>query len=719
MAAFSSNTMPASASRFAEDFAGDAIEPGNVDNGVEHQDVFVTHVVPNLPRGKRADHDFRDADRQSAHGGGADRGSGRAAQSNDASDVPICMRLRNERGGGTSGSTHGGPAITGGGQARGVFSGRGKELSSVDGRRDGRRRQAASVDQLHWNSIPCQQTAYELRLGPLGIQRGNDEHDAMRGWFDGRRRHETGPVSTRPAETSPAGGSQLMYRLVAGNENRRQEPAFSPRRFLFSPGAAAAIIPPRKNWSRRPSSPSLCHGRIRRACLNPVAEEAPHPAPSEQGPPPLRLVRVCGPRYSRADLRRIVGEGSAHAIMVGVGESYLPAFVLAMGMGQVAAGLITTIPLLAGAVLQLISPAAVRFFGSHRRWVVTCAAVQAGSFVPLAIAAWYGHLPVLAMFALAAIYWGAGLGTSTSWSTWVEKLIPRNLRTQFFSRRTRLNQIATLSGFVLGGFGLQWGAAHGCALTLFAVLFVLAAVSRTTSTVLLANQSEPEPIPNGHRSVPMREFFHRFRQSGDGRLLVYLLSVQAAAQIAGPYFTPFMIRSLKFSYVSYVTLIAISFAAKAITLPAIGALARRHGTRKLLWLGGIGIVPISGLWLVSNSFAFLCVVQLLAGIAWGAYELAMFLLFFETIRPHERTGMLTNFNFAHSLATAIGSLFGGALLWGLGKNAETYLLLFAISSVARAMSLVLLWRVPTASCAELLPTAAANVTVRPVPSRAA
>jgi len=36
----------------------------------------------------------------------------------------------------------------------------------------------------------------------------------------------------------------------------------------------------------------------------------------------------------------------------------------------VAAGLITTLPLLAGALLQLVSPAGVRRIGSHRRWVV-------------------------------------------------------------------------------------------------------------------------------------------------------------------------------------------------------------------------------------------------------------------------------------------------------------------------------------------------------------
>jgi MFS family permease len=456
--------------------------------------------------------------------------------------------------------------------------------------------------------------------------------------------------------------------------------------------------------------------------LNPVVEEACLPAqeaPDASWPRLAQTPIERRERCDRGDLRMIVGDGCAHSIMVGLGESYLPAFVLAMGMGQVAAGLITTLPLMAGAVLQHISPAAVHFITTHRKWVVTCAAVQAASFVPMAAAAWYGSLPTWAMFALAAVYWGSGLGTSTSWSTWVGSLVPARMRTGFFSRRTRINQIATLVGFLLGGFSLQWGATRGVALSVFAVLFALAAVSRTISTICLARQREPEPIPNGHRSVSMREFVRSFRSSGDGRLLVYLLSVQAAAQIAGPFFAPFMLRSLGMSYVSYVTLIAISFGAKALALPAIGALARRYGTRKLLWIGGVGIVPISGLWLVSNSFAFLCVVQVLAGVTWAAYELAMFLLFFEAIKPEERTGMLTNFNFAHSFATAAGSLLGGGLLWGLGKQAETYLLLFALSSLARALSLIVLWRVPAAPAAELIPAATESVPLRPVPSRAA
>ncbi len=119
---------------------------------------------------------------------------------------------------------------------------------------------------------------------------------------------------------------------------------------------------------------------------------------------------------ARHDLRAILGEGAAFSIMVGVGESYLPAFALAMGLGQVAAGLVATIPLLAGAVLQLVSPLAVRRLGSHRRWVVWCAALQAMSFLPLAVAAMVGRINVVVMFAVVAVYWGAGQGTSSAWS---------------------------------------------------------------------------------------------------------------------------------------------------------------------------------------------------------------------------------------------------------------------------------------------------------------
>jgi predicted MFS family arabinose efflux permease len=331
--------------------------------------------------------------------------------------------------------------------------------------------------------------------------------------------------------------------------------------------------------------------------------------------------------------------------------------------------------------------------GSHRRWVVSCAVLQALSLVPLSLAALAGTGGAVLVFGAAAVYWGAGLGINPAWSTWVETLVPARIRAPYFSRRTRVTQFATLLGFVIGGVSLQAGAWSDTRLTAFAGIFLLAAVCRLASAACFAGQSERLPLTNPGRNVSLRDFCGRMRHSANGRLLFYLLAVQAAAQVAGPYFTPYMLGPMQLSYGAYVALIATSFAAKALALPACGRLAQRLGTHRLLWLGGLGIVPVSGLWIISNSFVFLLGVQVLAGVTWAAYELAMLLLFFETIRPQERTSVLTFYNLANSMATAAGSLLGGACLLYWGKNEPVYLVLFGLSSVGRALALVVLARV--------------------------
>jgi MFS family permease len=87
----------------------------------------------------------------------------------------------------------------------------------------------------------------------------------------------------------------------------------------------------------------------------------------------------------------------------------------------------------------------------------------------------------------------------------------------------------------------------------------------------------------------------------------------------------------------------------------------------------------------------------------------MFLLFFETIRPEERTSVLTTFNFANAVATVSGSLLGGALLAWCGKSEATYLLLFGLSSAARALSVIALVRVPDFARAARLPSRGAAI----------
>jgi MFS family permease len=437
--------------------------------------------------------------------------------------------------------------------------------------------------------------------------------------------------------------------------------------------------------------------------------EAPHSESSDpEGSPG-------GPaRSPRWDLRAILADGAAFSLMVGLGETYLAAFALALHMGEVAAGLVASVPMLAGGILQLATPRAVRWLGSHRRWVVSCAIAQAISLLVLPLAVVLGPHAAWMVFPAATLYWAAGLATGPAWNTWIEEIVPTHVRTRFFAQRVRISQLCVLVGFVIGGLLLEMGEASGWLLAVFAGLFLTAALCRLVSAFFLASQSEPSGGHLTRSHAGLREVIRHMRGHAGARLLVYLLAVQVGVQIAGPYFTPFMLSpaQLHFSYAQFMLLIGIAFLGKVVALPLWGRVAHYAGARTLLWIGGAAIVPVSGLWVVSHDFTFLVFVQMLSGLAWGAYELALFLMFFETIPRRERTSLLTIYNLGNAAALVAGALVGAALLSILGKSQDAYLTLFGLSTMARGAALVLLLRVPAVRFEPVAP-ALRVIAVRP------
>ncbi len=398
--------------------------------------------------------------------------------------------------------------------------------------------------------------------------------------------------------------------------------------------------------------------------------------------------------------------------MVGVGETYLPAFVLALTANQLASGLVATVPMLWGALLQLVTPLAVRRLRSYRRWVLVCAAVQAASFVPLAVAALTGRMSVLLVFTVASVYWAAALGTAPAWNAWVETLVPQGLRARFFARRTRVSQVGLLAGFVLGGLLLQAGTRLGQPLNAFALLFVIAGTARLVSAHYLGRQREPLPPGPPLEPITPGRIVSSVRHDADGRLLLFLLSTQLAVWVAGPYFTAYMFVHLGLSYVSYVALICAAYVAKIVFLPVLGRAAQQWGARRVLWASGLIIAPVPALWLASDHFVYLLVLQVISGGAWAAYELAMLLLFLDTIPRQKRVVILTAYNVANAAAVLCGSLLGGMLLTAFASTRLAYGAVFVASMLARFAALGLLVRMPRV-VARRVPVATRAVALQP------
>jgi MFS family permease len=398
----------------------------------------------------------------------------------------------------------------------------------------------------------------------------------------------------------------------------------------------------------------------------------------------------------RRDLALIHSDSIAASVMVGTGETYLAAFALALGLGDIFAGSVATVPLMAGAVIQLVAPWGVRRVRSHRRWVSLCVALQAASFVPLVIAGVVGSISGAALLAIATCYWATGMMAGSAWNTWVGTIVPKGLRSRFFARRTRLGQVGLLGGLLVGGAILHAGETSSHHLLAFAALFAVASVARAGSVWLLRQQSEPEPelAWSAHEA----ESDIRTALRGNKRLLGYLLALQVCVQVSGPYFTPFWLSdsALHLSYVAYMTLIATAFVSKIAALPWLGHLAARHGARRMLRWAGVLVVPMPALWTLSTHYGWFVAIQLLSGVFWGAHELATFLLFFDAIRPEDRTRVLTGYNLLNATAMITGTAFGAFVLRHHGIDVAGYVLLFWISAGARLLTLPLLAWIPEA-----------------------
>ena len=223
--------------------------------------------------------------------------------------------------------------------------------------------------------------------------------------------------------------------------------------------------------------------------------------------------------------------------------------------------------------------------GSYRRWVVFLAVVQAIGFLPLLAAAIIGAISATTTFLVIAIYWATGMAGGTAWNAWAGTLVPEPRPRPYFARRTRFTQSGILIGLAAGGIVLQMAADAGALPEAFALLFLVAAVSRLVSAYFLSLQREPTPA-GGPCLAETGGLVEAIRCRTDRRVLLYMLAAQAACYIASPYFNPYMLGQLRLSYVQYLILICVPYVAKVACASARGRIMDGIGPHRVCGLVG-------------------------------------------------------------------------------------------------------------------------------------
>jgi hypothetical protein len=390
----------------------------------------------------------------------------------------------------------------------------------------------------------------------------------------------------------------------------------------------------------------------------------------------------------RRDLRNSCLEGSCHSLMVGLAETWFAAFFIAANISNFSIGMLATLPLLTGSLLQLGTPWGIRWMGSYRVWSVAGSVVQGASLVALGILSGLDAVTFEFAFLALVFYWGSSLAIGPAWNTWMEFVIPKRVRTKYLSSRMRVCQICLLIAVCVAGLVLHSNSIQARQ-EIFSVLFFAAGLFRLVSAALLYTHREHRMWKQasfaGVSETQLGEDFGRTVRE----VVPFFVAIQFSVFISGPFFAPFMLRSMGMNYAAFMSLIVLGYLGRILTLHFASKVAQSRGPGSLLLWGAVGIAPLSGLWWFYESFLFLAIVQLLGGVAWGCYELAMSIVFMEQIPRQIRPRVLAIFGLFNGIAMVTGSLLGGVILHWFENQVSGFMIVFIASSVIRAASLLL------------------------------
>jgi MFS family permease len=167
------------------------------------------------------------------------------------------------------------------------------------------------------------------------------------------------------------------------------------------------------------------------------------------------------------------------------------------------------------------------------------------------------------------------------------------------------------------------------------------------------------------------------------------------AYISAPFFVPYAVDVLHFQQWQWVVMDSCQTLAAVLSFIFWGRFSTRFGNKKTLAYTSILISTIPLLWLCSDNFIFLTIVQTLAGGIWSGFGLAVTNYIMEAVTPAKRARCFAYCSIFSGVGMFGGSM-AGTLLMHLPKNisiaglqvkvSSAFLYLLLISGIIRLIS---------------------------------
>lgn len=388
----------------------------------------------------------------------------------------------------------------------------------------------------------------------------------------------------------------------------------------------------------------------------------------------------------------LLGNGGLWAAFDALTTGFLIAYAIHLGASNLIIGVLGAIPYIGVMCSQL--PGA--FLINHVRRRTICAWSGMCSRV-----LWLGIIgaPVLfleyPLLGLMGVYFVVRFFESLAdpaWTSLAADLVPEQSRGAFFSRRLFWISLIGMVAFVAGGLVLDYfpkGSSTGFS-TIFGVGIAFGLLSAN-----LMNRISGR-VDYAHKVHSSKDIFNSW--NGDfGKFLWFTCVFHLGYMIASPFFTAYMLKDLGLSYTFFVLVMGINLIAKLVSELIFGKISDKDGDKPvaMLCVFCTALVPFVFLFITPNTVWLLVPVMILSGLVWGGVELSMFNLLLDLTKRDDRPFQIASYQMISSVPMILGPIIGGIIAdQAMPYSWSGLLVVFALSAVLRALSIVFLIPIP-------------------------
>lgn len=286
----------------------------------------------------------------------------------------------------------------------------------------------------------------------------------------------------------------------------------------------------------------------------------------------------------KAKLTLVIRDGIASEIMAVLsGGAFLVSFALKLGASNFQIGLLASIGTLAS-VLQLFAIYLVQKYQNRRATVVYTSILArlllfGISVLPLLFAA---NISLQLIIAFLFVHHAMGAISGLCWTSWMKDLVPEQMLGTFFGKRSSYTQIVSIITNFSFAFILDYIRQHHAQyeMTAYSIMFSAAAVIGLYGVSLLARTPEPK-IEVTQQNI-FKLFIVPFKNFNFKNLMVFNAMWLFAINLANPFFTVYLLKTLNYPLSYVITLTIIGQITNILFIKAWGKYTDKYSNKSVL-----------------------------------------------------------------------------------------------------------------------------------------